>query len=61
MKVRHKEIAESYDGCEQSSNTSLTQAVSAARRILPRTIEAIVQVTEMDFSDVIVQSSDLNK
>lgn len=60
-KFNHQLVAEAYDGGDHHSSTSVKQEVSVAARLSWSAIEALGQVTEMDCSDVIVQSVHLNK
>ena len=59
-KVKHKDVAEKYDGGDHSTNTSIKQAVTVASRISLDSIRALGTVVNTTCADVIVENSDLN-
>lgn len=60
-KVTSKEVAQRYDGGDNSTNTAVKQAVSVAKLLTWKTIGVIGSITYMESADVIIQSPDLNK
>ncbi len=60
VKIKHRDVAHMFDGCDHTNNTYVKQAVSVASRISPRTIEAIGEVCNHDCSDIILKDPSLN-
>lgn len=60
VKVTRRAVAERYDGGDHASNTTIKQAVTLASRLSWKTIEVLGEIINLDCSDVISSSPELN-